>query len=200
MTGETDSGPLLSRDDFITYRVTTAYYRGLGAVDPFVRWKLDRAFQSFQGELYDSCIIFLAAALEEELARLYVDGHVEQLPDEKTGKAKEIVDVTCQALLDHAEKIIPKTDKTLYESILIARNYHAHSHRRMRSKTRNRIEEQKYIRYWRKKTGAIDERKPYLGWLDSQKCSLVALENVVNLLRITTQRFPIEGGEVEVSD
>jgi hypothetical protein len=176
----------------------------IDCIDPYVDFKMHTAFRCYKIGAFNATMVFLGAAVEEELARLYEMKNDKFNPVEWTG----------QKLLDWASKkdisIVKESERLGLSSLIYARNYHAHANRLLGEKTKDKLSKgaldgvlpidveipkfmEELIQYWENATGKkMDTTQPKLGWLGTKECVLKAIELVVSFIIRTSREYPSE--------
>lgn len=163
------------------FLLDNAFTDAMICVDPYVDWKIHRAIQLFRQEAYDATIIFLGAAIEEELARVYeMKNDNPDMKNEKRGSVKK-------EIVGQGKLIYDDDDMKLIDSIFNARDYFAHSHRMLKGNTRDRLK--------KKNISLILPdyyNNPRIGDLSQQEPALLALEKTIKFIINTTNQYPVE--------
>jgi hypothetical protein len=79
-------------------------------------------------------------------------------------------------------------DKEMIDSLIIARDYLAHSHRLLRLKTKNKLEDGRLSTIL-PPSFIQDGTHPKLGWVGSSECALILLEKVTSFISSTSKNY-----------
>lgn len=163
-------------------------------IDPYVDYDIGIAINSYKSEMFPVSLLFCGIALEEQLSAIY---------EIATNKDRKIEDMDLGKLIEWAKNQNIITDRNIFDSIRLARNYFGHSMRIIQKKYIAKLENQEFdgilpekITYpdWFDEFVKMDENitgnkiepnKPVIGWLYHEETSLNAIEVVIEFIENT---------------